>query len=439
MKLKRMFNVFVFCSSFLVCHADDFTVNPQANITIYQKGVPHTNRMGQYQEKFDSKTSFFPKCIYHALTGKHFDKTYQLLPIKQAGFNCVHTWEGQTLDQVMPDVEKNNLQIIYHHPKKQEIKKYANHKNILGWYLDEEPTSAYPMHQLAEKFENFQNEMKAIKTLDPIHPVFALDASWITFPMKDWWVKWNTAGDVSSHDNYVLGPGINTLSSKTGIPESVSLAVASNLEKKPLWFVVQAFEEPSLNNYRWSLPNIRELRAMVYTAIIHGATGIVYFSMDNWVTRNGNVLGIAPNPSVDYPTRNEKRLIVSKALTNLSQSLWQGVVGLNGEIDQLKPAIFSITSKMSYRVLVRGKPVTSNPVRCLLKDLGAELMLLCVNIDKTPLEVKFEFDTPLLSVEKMFEDSAVLLSKNSWISSFDEFGVNVYKIKRPLETLKPQP
>eukprot|EP01050_Picozoa_sp_SAG11_P013449 SAG11_NODE_1573_length_4664_cov_3.235487_1_plen_48_part_10 len=42
------------------------------------------------------------------------------------------------------------------------------------------------------------------------------------------------------------------------------------------------------------MPTPREMRGQVYAGIVHGATGIIYFAMDSGVTRDGEVMGIAP-------------------------------------------------------------------------------------------------------------------------------------------------
>jgi len=60
-----------------------------------------------------------------------------------------------------------------------------------------------------------------------------------------------------------------------GIPESVALAAHINHEKKPIWLCVQAFEASGFG--KWLMPSGREMRAQVYTGIVHGATGIIYF------------------------------------------------------------------------------------------------------------------------------------------------------------------
>jgi hypothetical protein len=69
-----------------------------------------------------------------------------------------------------------------------------------------------------------------------------------------------------------------------GIPQSVGLAARINSEQKPVWLCVQTFESGN-----WLMPSPRELRTQVYTGIVHGATGIMYFAMDSYVTRAGEI------------------------------------------------------------------------------------------------------------------------------------------------------
>ena len=64
-----------------------------------------------------------------------------------------------------------------------------------------------------------------------------------------------------------------------------------------MWFCLQTFEAPG-PNFLFEMPSARQVRCMTYTAIIHGATGIIDFAFDSQVTRNGDVVGIwmATNP-----------------------------------------------------------------------------------------------------------------------------------------------
>jgi hypothetical protein len=50
-------------------------------------------------------------------------------------------------------------------------------------------------------------------------------------------------------------------------------------------------------------PTPEQLRGCVYAGIIHGATGIVYFTWDAQASRNGGVIGMAPDPRATYTPR----------------------------------------------------------------------------------------------------------------------------------------
>ena len=56
----------------------------------------------------------------------------------------------------------------------------------------------------------------------------------------------------------------------------MALAVSSNNESKPVWLCVQAFEGGA-----WLMPTVREMRGQLYTGIVSGSTGIIYFAMDS--------------------------------------------------------------------------------------------------------------------------------------------------------------
>jgi hypothetical protein len=87
-----------------------------------------------------------------------------------------------------------------------------------------------------------------------------------------------------------------------GIPQSMTLAVAANKEKKPVWLIVGAFDQPGAYGqsfpFRYATPE--QLRACVYAGVIHGATGIIYFIWDSYVSRDGGCIGMSPNPKATY-------------------------------------------------------------------------------------------------------------------------------------------
>ena len=60
--------------------------------TIYQGGVPHTDRQGRRMYGFDPDRSFFPIGIYHGVAGEFRGRRYDLAEARDAGFNTAHMW-----------------------------------------------------------------------------------------------------------------------------------------------------------------------------------------------------------------------------------------------------------------------------------------------------------------------------------------------------------
>ena len=147
---------------------------------------------------------------------------------------------------------------------------------------------------------------------------------------------------------------------------------AGNNESKPVWLCVQAFEGGA-----WLMPSVREMRGQLYTGIVSGSTGIIYFaskrefdrvltawwlhpcplsptvgtashahltslpltafhwltdvsvSVDSYVTRAGDVFGIAPkelgNATYFDSSSTDAKPTASPSLLALSAALWDGM------------------------------------------------------------------------------------------------------------------
>ena len=217
---------------------------PGAAQHVYLHGVPHTDRNGRPLTHYDPDRSFLPIAIYHAVTGNVGGTTYSLSTLADAGFNACHLWEGIRPTAAIADAERSHIQLITHWPTDAEVAALKDHPSILAWYLDEEPIGQYWSNDMAGHYEKFLARRDAIKKIDPVHPVFPLDTAWIIAPATDWFLKWNTAGDVTSHDNYPVNQHHQSLSYNQGIPESVSLVVKANHEQKPMWFCLRDLRGP---------------------------------------------------------------------------------------------------------------------------------------------------------------------------------------------------
>jgi hypothetical protein len=386
----------------------DWKNDPAAIQHVYLKGVPHTDRNGRPMMQYDADRSFLPISIYHAIEMDDTGVKYRLADLKAAGFTCAIAWPGMGPGVLADLAAKCGLQMIFWAPKPQEVKDYLNHPAILGYVLADEPIG-HVGGDIEEVFAGIDKLKNEIKEVDKVHPVFQVDAGWIIPPATDWWIKLNTWGDVSSHDNYPINSKNQSLSLQQGIPETVSLAVSSNKEQKPMWFVPQNFEILH-HRFQFTFPTSVEQRCMVYTALIHGATGIIHFSLDSFVTRDGRVVGISPNPIAKY----HAGMVATNSQLRQSKDMWDATVALNGELNQLRPALLSPTADIPYEIALDDKwaPVTPSPIRTLLKrNPAGGYVLLLANVDAAPQHAQVRFAGKKYKLTELFNPPGASLFK----------------------------
>jgi hypothetical protein len=319
----------------------------------------------------------------------------------------VHTWEGYGLAGAIAELRGSGLQLIRHWPTDAEVRELAADPDILGWYLDEEPTAQtyFDIRRtgnadlMGVRYQAFLSRMAAIKAIDPRHPVFPLDGSWIPPGFEAWWERWSVSGDISAHDDYPLEANATDIAA---LPRSILRSVRLNGERKPVWLTLQAFGGAAELRPAMRLPTAGELRGMVFTAIIHGATGIILFAYDSDVTRQGHVIGIAPQTPESY---GEDARATPRQVAR-SRALWAGAVELNAELDRLTPRLLSPTAGLHYDVYFSGNSPTRSPIRTMLKETDGRYTLLAANVEGRPLGGRFQFTRAIASVVRLNGDGS---------------------------------
>lgn len=387
--------------------ADSWVHMPDAPQTIYQNGVPHTDKNGVLRTTYDESASYLMRGLYATWTGTAYRQTWNYSDFANAGFNCcMYPWNGVNTPG-FDAAAAAGIQMLPLAPTDEVVTTLKNHPATLGWYMIDEPMNFWN-NDMQGHYDAYIARKSQVKAIDPAHPVFINDCAWTMPPVADWWVLWNTSGDVSCHDNYpISGPGANTLSFVNGIPETVSLAVSINNQSKPFWFIAQAFEgfsgTPTDPTWRWRLPTPAQERCMVYTSIIHGATGIIYFVLDSYVARNSGDIGIAPSPLADYSGTGD--IQANTTQLRASRDLWYAVKNLNSQLAALRPSILSPTSKEPYEVYVDSSlpSVSWNPIRTILKTNPAGgLTLLLTNVDGVAQKARIRFPNKSFAVQELY-------------------------------------
>ena len=144
------------------------------------------------------------------------------------------------------------------------------------------------------------------------------------------------------------------------------------------------------------MPTEAQLRVQAYSAVVFGASGIVYFALDSWVARVGQVVGMGPR--TPYMTSNQNGggtpVNASQSDRHASRLLWHAATRLNAELTALAPAILSPTSDAMYTVAFSGNNMSATPLRSVLKkDPTRGLVLLAVNVDTGTVSGRFSFES----------------------------------------------
>jgi len=413
---------------------------------IYRDGVPHTDKNGRTLMKYDPERSFMQIGSWGAPLGTVWGTEYDWGVLKEAGFNTVWPWP-KPAETLLEAGKKHDLQIVLMHELDEAtLESIKDNPFVLGNVWKDEPIGGVGSIDMDKLFGEFMDYREKAKKIAPDLNIFINDAPWIMPPAATWWVKWNTAGDVSCHDNYPIMDHSKRAESigsdPNGIPQSIALAVAANKEKKPVWLIVGAFDQPGEYGqsfpFRYATPE--QLRACVYAGIIHGATGIIYFIWDSYVSRDGGCIGMSPNPKATYTPNPQqsgytKPTPASPMQLAKARALWEAAAQINTELKELTPAIFSPTvgPEFSYKVKVVGKSPNPTPIRTLLKPApDGGYILLTVNLDDAVLKTTYEFPKDIVAAHVLYENripETIEKGTKTLTLTYEPFDTHIISIK----------
>lgn len=414
--------------------------SPDAVQAPYPDGVPHTDPQGRPRHDFSPDESFFPIGLYHAVTGTFGGVTYSFDVAVEAGHNTVVAWGGLDTTRVLEAADAAGVQVIMSLPKDQTVRAAHDHPRVLGFDIDHEPSIARKPADVGKRLERFRARRAQIRAIDPDRAVFTVDYPAVRSDRIDGWNDWKRAGDVASFWNYpVAGGRASSVDGYAGIGRTVSLAVQAVAARKPVWFIAQAFESP-IQKFDWRMPDEREARAMAYAALVHGATGLIWFSYDSFVTRNGLVIGISPDPQTKYAfvtpasLTGENYFAADDRQIAKSRALWNAVSRLNRELAAQTDIWLSPTADMDYRVEIRGARTSRDPMRTQLKRTKDGLLLAGVNVDDTPVDFRVSMPRGIAAFERVAGDAQAAVTNGRLAGTLAGFGTFVFRL-----VLEPEP
>jgi hypothetical protein len=312
-----------------------------------------------------------------------------------------------------------------------EVNRLRADPAVLAYHLfDEAPTHPGPFApEVLVEHEHWKGAYDTIKRADPVRAVYPnniasghactyvpLNGTRATYDFRPY-------SDIWAVDAYMI------FSSTTNLEEMVrrhDLSLKScrfgGGPAKPYMFLAQAYHErgPAGERVR---PEPQQMRALMYSAIVHGATALAYFPFHTtWIVDSGDLS--KPPWYVDRPNWGGLS-------PEVSPELWREITDMNYEIETLKPMIFAKTSRDVYHIFVKpGNATTQHPIHTLLKegDAPQTQYLFAVNIDSQPIETKFTFGRRIARVTPMLEAGEVSIAEREFGETLEGYGVRVYRI-----------
>ena len=228
-----------------------------------------------------------------------------------------------------------------------------------------------------------------------------------------WWKRFAKLGEATAHDDYPIDSLASLNKTISSIALTIENARLETSENKPNWFVPQAFEDITGTDFKFYKPTADQYKAMVYTALVHGATGVLTFAYDDPIF--APLKGISPS---SYP------------------DLWNKAKDVNLELDALKPHLLSVTHPSPYNIYTNLMPAYEQaPIRSVLKLMNGYYILMTVNVTKENLNAIIQLPASIAplngNVERLFENTTTKIVAGAINDTYTGFGVHIYRFALP--------
>ena len=357
---------------------------------------------------FPDRTDFFPIAVW-------VQQPRNAERYKAIGINTyVSLWRGPT-DEQLAALEKAGMYAVCH--QSERSLKYRDSKVIVAWMHADEPDNAQPRRDGGPGWgppiapEKIVADYHRMKAADPTRPVLLNLGQGVA------WDNWHGRGvrsrhpedypeyvkgcDIASFDIYpvthespevagklsYVGRGVKRLSEWTG-------------ETKPVWACI---ETTHISNPKVR-PTPEQVRAEVWMAIVHGATGIIYFCHEF------------------KPREIEAGLLEYPDVV-------QGVKATNAEVVRLAPVINSPTVPDAVTV---SASVPDAGVATLCKEHGGDTYVFAVSKSDQPLRAVFTVGASRVrgAVDVVGEGRRAEAVDGRFEDDFAAYGVHIYRLTR---------
>lgn len=298
--------------------------------------------------------------------------TYSLDPTVLAELREVHC------NTVLHGFNPDQLNLLHDHglmavceTSEPWIKAAKDHPALLAWYLTDEPENR------GVTPEGEHKRYLELKKTDPNHPIGLCHTSFEAM------TKFKDACDFTMTDIYPITKNRDT--NIMGVSIMMDEARRIHGQAWPQWTYIQTFGGPETDNGVWAVPLPHELRFMTYQALVHRATGVLYFSY--------------------WPQQPRT---------------WQSLATLNREIQSLVPRLVASGSDAMLK--------TENPnIQVRTRTATGSKSGLFIMINTTPKFTRALIHTGAAELMAPFEGRTIKPSaKGDVTERFSPYGVHVY-------------
>ena len=362
----------------------------------------HKSVHAQWTNGPSSDPSFFPIGVWAQAPSR-------AARYKEIGVNLFLSLHGGPTEKQLADLKKAGMKTIC--AQNDFALKHLDDPTIIGWMHGDEPDNFtknaegkwVPKHKPDVIIADYER----IRKNDPTRPVLlnlgqgvandGWKGGWAKAPDYQELVK---GCDIVSYDIY---PACSTRPEVAGKLELCAKGVDRlrtwSDDRKIVWFITEAAHIQNPN--RMATPD--EMRFEVWSALVHGARGIVYFC-HQW----------KPKRDFAFPINDP--------------TVKAAVTGINKQIAELAPVLNSPTDSRN------GASVTSSnsdvPVDVITKRHGEAVYVFAVAMRRSA--TKAAFGVPGLPgqavAEVLGEDRTIKVSGGRFADGFKPYGVHLYKI-----------
>jgi len=365
---------------------------------------------------------FFPIGLYHLPDKRNDDAIWK--EVADAGFNYLLSKEsgrhGIYVSKPVPwkEVEgkRVNLMELYRDDDMlEELKTFLteneNDTTMLCWHAPDEPSWFGPTSSVLRLgYEAIKKHSEKPVWLN-IGPSFTQKKHYNS-PQE-----FLSTCDVLSEDIYPIpdgkrkeGQGYNQRTYLVGehTEKLIEMGSVNNIQNTPIWMVLQGFgwgDFEVFNNPKEFIPPTKhEMRYMAYDAIVHGATGLIWYG--------------------PFDTKSD----------DLHAEFWDNLKAMASELRDLYMVLTSPNELLPEKIeFIAEDGSKVQPLKCKIKLLNNRVVVFVVNTRPEPLRnVKIgvidENEGQLTQVKVLTENrELVVVDNSSWTDDFEGYGVHIYE------------